>query len=64
MAINLNGEGYAMGTLDELAQCVQTSRSHVNKGLLVLVKYNLISKKKRGEYWINPALFRPAYMEM
>lgn len=64
LAIRLNTEGYAAATLDELARFIQTPRSYVNKGVLELAKNNLIKKKKRGEYWINPKVFRPATVEI
>ena len=60
LASKLNNEGYAISTLDELADCIQTPRSYVNKGILLLEKKNLIRKKQKGQYWINPSAFRPA----
>ena len=64
LATKLNDEGYAVATLDDLARDIQTERSYVNKGILELAKYDLIKKKKRGEYWIRPDTFRPALIEV
>lgn len=64
LAAKLNSEGYSAATLDELARSLQTPRSYVNKGILILAKYDLIKKKRRGQYWINPAVFRPAVIEL
>ncbi len=59
----LDGEGYAGATLDDIAWQLQTTRTYVNKGLLDLAKFDFIRKKRRSEYWINPSLFRPAFIE-
>ena len=64
LATRLNDEGYALATLDDLAKDLFTHRSYVNKGILELANRNLISKKKRGEYWIRPDAFRPALIEV
>lgn len=64
LASKLNSEGYASATLDELASLIPTPRSYVNKGVLELAKHNLIKKKKRSEYWIQPNLFRPTQIEV
>ena len=64
LAGKLNAEGYATGTLEELAVDLRTQRTYVNKGILELAKRNMISKKKRGQYWIHPDVFRPATIEI
>ncbi|RCR71266.1 hypothetical protein [Larkinella punicea] len=64
MASDLNGEGYVLASLDELAEELQSPRTYVNKGLLELARFEIISKKRRSEYWINPAVFRPAVIEL
>ncbi|GAB4044419.1 hypothetical protein [Spirosoma jeollabukense] len=64
LASKLNAEGYACATLDELAKILGTRRSYVNKGVLELARWNLITKKKRSEYWIGPDVFRSAQIEV
>ena len=64
MASGLNGEGYVSAPLDELAEKLQSPRTYVNKGLLELARFDIISKKRRSEYWINPAVFRPATIDL
>ena len=64
LASKLNSEGYATATLEEIAFILHSTPSYVNKGILELARCNLISKKKRSEYWIRPAAFRPAQIEV
>ena len=64
MAGKLNGEGYTVAPLDDLASLIRSPRSFVNKGILELAKYDVIRKKSRGHYWVNPSFFRPAMIEV
>ncbi|GAB3339505.1 hypothetical protein GCM10027299_52290 [Larkinella ripae] len=64
LASDLNGEGYVSATLNQLAEELSSPRTYVNKGLLELARFDIISKKGRGEYWINPSVFRPALIEV
>ncbi|MBD2704951.1 Rrf2 family transcriptional regulator [Spirosoma sp. BT702] len=64
LASKLNADGYATASLAELAKSLRTNPSYVNKAILELAKYELIQKKKRSEYWIQPDVFRPALIEV
>ncbi|WP_020598385.1 hypothetical protein [Spirosoma panaciterrae] len=64
LGTRMNSEGYATASLDQLARIIQSPRSYINKGILELARHNLIKKKKRSEYWINPDVFRSAVIEL
>ena len=64
LASTLNSEGYVDAPLDELSYRLQRTRSYVNKGILELAQCDIIRKKKRGQYWVNPSFFRPALIEV
>jgi hypothetical protein len=63
LASKLNSSGYACFTLYELSCYMGKTHSYINQGLIDVAKTGYIAKKKRGEYWINPELFRPALVE-
>jgi DNA-binding MarR family transcriptional regulator len=63
LANRLNESGYACATLDELARSLRKSPSYVNQAIVDLVRLQYITKKKRGEYWVNPEVFRTAVVE-
>jgi DNA-binding MarR family transcriptional regulator len=63
LASKLNPSGYACIKLYELAHYIGNAQSYINQGLMDLVRLGYIAKKKRGEYWVNPSLFRPAAMD-
>ena len=64
MAGSLNSEGYAVVSLDTLAQRMQKQRSFINKGILELAKWDIIRKKQRGQYWLSPYYFRIMSVEL
>ena len=64
MATQLTNEGFVVAPLDKVASRMNRSRSFVNKGFLELARLGIITKKKRGEYWIDPAYFRTAVIEV
>ncbi len=64
MAAQLTNEGFVVAPLDMVASRTNCSRSFVNKGILELARFGLITKKKRGQYWMDPSYFRPVVIEV
>ena len=64
MATELTNEGFVIAPLDNVASRMNRSRSFVNKSILELARFGIITKKKRGQYWVDPAYFRTAVIEV
>lgn len=64
MASQMTNDGFVIAPLDKFAYRMHCSRSFVNKGILELAKHGIITKKERGQYWIDPAYFRTAVIEV